>query len=102
MQRTTLVMPAGDEVKSTGRARNGGELQLARHRTEGERTERVGVGLERVRRSAELVGVCRGERAAQLVQHRWRFLQERVDELQRELGACRLLEGVEGRAIYGR
>src|SRR5258708_33098753 len=78
------------------------ELQLAGHRTEGERTERVGVGLERMRGAAELVGVRGRERAAQLAQHRWRFLQERVHELQRELGARRLLAGFEGRAIYGR
>src|SRR6266536_1307692 len=82
--------------------RDARELQLARHRTEGERTERVGVGLERVRGATELVGVRGGERAAQIVQHRWRFLEERVHELQRELGARRLLEGFESRAIYGR
>ena len=40
-----------------------------------------------MRGAAEPVGVLRRQRAAQLVEHRRRFLEKRVDELEHELGA---------------
>src|SRR5439155_1916621 len=72
--------------------RHAAELQVPRHGAQSERAKRVAVGLERMRSPAELVGILCRQRVAQVVQHRRRFLEKRVDELQHELGACRLLE----------
>src|SRR5580765_2594039 len=78
------------------------ELELARHRAESERAKGVAVGLERMGGTPELVGVFRRECAAQIAQHRRCFLEKRIHELERELGAGRFLERFESRAIYGR
>ena len=40
-----------------------------------------------MRGAAELVGILRRQRVAQVVEHRRRLLQERIDQLAHELGA---------------
>src|SRR5271169_3492885 len=69
-----------------------GEFQLPRHGAQRERAKGVAVGLERMGRAAEFVGVLRREPVAQGVQHRWRFLQKRVHQLEHELRAGHVLE----------
>src|SRR5688572_18514893 len=76
-------------------------LEAARHRAELERAEGVAVRLERMRGTAEAVGIARRGGSAQVREHVGRVLEERVHELLHEVGADRLLERAEGGEVDG-